>query len=182
VLVAVVVCCLPGCATTGEPQRDARIAVAASPSINPDATGRPSPVVVRIYELAAGNSFERATFFELFDRDRDVLGNDVIARSVITVRPGQRVLLNHPLDKRTHDIALMVAYRDFDHARWRAIANVSDGDLHMLTVNIARLSVALRDDKAMDRQADWGPVEKIVMPVWKALATTVKSLKQQSTN
>ena len=37
--------------------------IAASTDANPDATGRPSPVVLRVYQLKGDGAFSRAEFF-----------------------------------------------------------------------------------------------------------------------
>ena len=53
-----------------------RLTLAATADSNPDATGRPSPVVVRVYQLKTDVAFKGAEFFALFDDDMKVLGPD----------------------------------------------------------------------------------------------------------
>ncbi len=58
----------------------AALTIAASADTNPDDTGRPSPVVVRVYQLKADAAFAGAEFFPLFDDDQKVLGAELISR------------------------------------------------------------------------------------------------------
>ena len=48
-----------------------RGAINADPSVNPDRGGRPSPIVVRVYELKSVAAFNSADFFSLFDKEQE---------------------------------------------------------------------------------------------------------------
>ena len=63
--------------------------ILASFEINPDANGRPSPLVVRVYELKANNSFNDADFFKLYDEEEATLGGDLLTRSEFELSPGE---------------------------------------------------------------------------------------------
>ena len=96
-------------------------AVEASPTANPDASGRASPVVVRLYELKSPVAFETADFFSLFDRESQTLGADLVSRDEYQLKPGEQVLLARALRPGTRYVAVAVAYRDLERARWRAV-------------------------------------------------------------
>ena len=51
--------------------------LSAASDVNPDATGRPSPIVVRVYQLRADAAFAAADFFALFDEEQQTL-EDVV--------------------------------------------------------------------------------------------------------
>jgi len=53
--------------------------LAVSPDVNPDANGRPSPVVVHVYQLRADGAFRRVEFFELMDDSVKALGEVLIS-------------------------------------------------------------------------------------------------------
>ena len=84
-----------------------RLVLHARSDLNPDHTGRPSPLIVRIYELRTPTLFERADFIDLFERDEEILGVDLIARhEVRRLTPG---------DNRVEDLVLS------DEARYVAV-------------------------------------------------------------
>ena len=64
--------------------------ITAGADTNPDATGRPSPVVVRVYQLKTDASFNGADFFALFDDDQKVLGAELISRDEFVLTPAER--------------------------------------------------------------------------------------------
>ena len=45
---------------------------------NPDLNGRPSPVVIHVYELTSNTLFESQDFFSLYEEPEVVLGPDLI--------------------------------------------------------------------------------------------------------
>ena len=50
----------------------ASMTVAANAEVNPDVNGRPSPIVVRVFQLRADAAFAGAEFFPLFDDEQPV--------------------------------------------------------------------------------------------------------------
>lgn len=104
------------------PPQTLEISVQADPALNPDPRGRPSPVVLRIYELKASQSFLAADFFSLFEKDQATLGADVAAREELQLRPGDTVRLpGRELKADVRAIGVFVAYRDLERSRWRAV-------------------------------------------------------------
>src|SRR5271155_5434729 len=57
-----------------------KLIVSASTDVNPDALGRPSPVVVRIYQLKDDAAFKDADFFALYDKEQPTLAASLISR------------------------------------------------------------------------------------------------------
>lgn len=104
------------------PERTLEISVRADPSLNPDARNRPTPVVVRVYELKVPQSFLAADFFSLFDKDQATLGADMASREELQLRPGEEMRLPaHELKPEVRAIGVFVAYRDVERSRWRAV-------------------------------------------------------------
>src|SRR5262245_39721791 len=68
----------------------ASMTLAVSADANPDATGRPSPVVVRVYQLRTDAAFLTAEFFPLFDDDRKALGAELISRDEFVLAPSEK--------------------------------------------------------------------------------------------
>src|SRR5262245_37702072 len=73
-----------------ESKTKASMTLAASADTNPDSSGRPSPVVVRVYQLKTDAAFKGAEFFALYDDDQKVLGQELISRDEFVLGPSER--------------------------------------------------------------------------------------------
>jgi type VI secretion system protein VasD len=89
--------------------------------VNPDAGGRPSPVVVRVYQLQSDTKFAEADFFALFDTEQQVLGEDLLSREEVTLAPGERKPLHLEVKDGVKFIGAVAAYRDIRNSRWRVL-------------------------------------------------------------
>ncbi|MEK1941899.1 MAG: type VI secretion system lipoprotein TssJ [Pseudomonas sp.] len=95
-----------------------------SSELNPSPAGDPAPVRVRLYELKSPNNFSRADFFTLIDKPESALGSDLVAHDELLLRPSEQKELERTLDEATKYLAIVVAYRDLDHATWRQVLSV----------------------------------------------------------
>ncbi len=98
------------------------INIVAAAQLNPDIRARPSPVLMRIYELKTATQFASADFMALFDQDRNILANDVVTREEFVMQPGGTKSLNKLLAPETQAIGVIAAFRDLERARWRGVA------------------------------------------------------------
>lgn len=121
------------------------IEAGAAASVNPDAEGRPSPVAVRIYQLAEDGAFSRAELSALWDREAEVLAAASVARHDLLLAPGGRGAVRFELDPRVRAIGVAAAFRDFRNARWRTSVAVPEkpepGSTIRLMVTVDGLSV-----------------------------------------
>jgi type VI secretion system protein VasD len=99
------------------------LAVVASSGLNPDADGRPSPVVVRIYQLTSTGEFLGAEFAALYPNDSATLGKTLVSKQEFSALPGQHDSVKLELASETRALGVLVAFRDIDHARWRVTAS-----------------------------------------------------------
>ncbi|NWO05746.1 MAG: type VI secretion system lipoprotein TssJ [Alteromonadaceae bacterium] len=88
-------------------------------NINPDDSGRSSPLVVRVYELNSAAAFRDAGFFELYDNAPDVLGETLLGTTELIVRPGRGRNQMMRLHRNTTHIGVIGAFRDIDNADWK---------------------------------------------------------------
>lgn len=95
------------------------LTLTASDQLNPDLNGRPSPVVLRMFELKHPVAFENADFFSLYERPRETLSPDLIASEELELRPGETVVLKLDIAGGGRYVGLLAAYRDLPHAQWR---------------------------------------------------------------
>ena len=70
-----------GCTTMNKivpPSTDLIINV--SKNVNPDTSERPSPVVMKIFELSSRTIFDTQDFFSLYDTPEKILGPDLLKK------------------------------------------------------------------------------------------------------
>ncbi|UZE86629.1 type VI secretion system lipoprotein TssJ [Pseudomonas viciae] len=112
---------LAGCATLSplSTMTKLNLTLTASAQVNPDLNGRPSPVVVRLYELKHPVAFENADFFSLYERARESLSPDLVSSEELELRPGETVELRLDIARGGRYVGVLAAYRDLPKARWR---------------------------------------------------------------
>jgi type VI secretion system protein VasD len=124
---------------------DARVkapmTLAASADTNPDGTGRPSPVVVRVYQLRTDAAFTGADFFQLFDDEQKVLGAELISRDEFVLAPAERRTLDVTVSGETRYVGVVAAFRDIRNAQWRGLVPAPRKGL-TVTVERARIVLA----------------------------------------
>lgn len=118
-------------------------ALQATTSINPDARNRPSPVVIRVYELKTPAAFESADFFSLFDKDQATLGADMVAREEFTMRPGDSKNINRELKPDTRFIAVFAGFREVEKSTWRAVMPLTIGQKNTVQISLDARAVSL---------------------------------------
>lgn len=121
--------------------------IEASDELNPDMNGRPSPVVIRLYELKSLSAFNRADFFSLYEDDTAVLGDEMQTRDELLLTPKERRALKRELKPGTRYLAVLAAYRDLEHAQWRATFEAPLNKTTPVIIELAHLSVSIVDAK-----------------------------------
>ena len=110
-------------------------------AINPDMSGRASPLVVRVYELSSWYGFHNTDFFNLYDNDESVLADELISTEEIVIRPGEDYEHSMTLDPATRYVGIVAAFRDIQNARWRLISEVEPQGYETINVAIDRLTL-----------------------------------------
>ncbi len=95
--------------------------ISATEDANPDSNGRPSPVVVRVYQLKTDAAFTAAEFFPLFDDEQKVLGAELISRDEYVLAPAERRTIDVALSGETRYVGAIAAFRDIRNAEWRVL-------------------------------------------------------------
>lgn len=135
---------LAACAAKPAKPADTYAVLTASADVNPDPDGRPSPVVVRIYQLRGDSEFSGSAFMALYDKDKDTLGASLISREEQTLFPGQKLEMKLPLSPETVFVGVFAGFRDFQSTRWRAITRAPEKS--KLKV-LAKLKLQVQVDK-----------------------------------
>jgi type VI secretion system protein VasD len=97
---------------------------AAGANINPDINGRPSPVVLRLYELKSETAFTSSAFFPLYDNDQAILARDLQSREEILLTPGQTIKIDREFKAESRYLGVVAAFQAVDKATWRALAEI----------------------------------------------------------
>lgn len=135
---------LPGCSMFSSGPATLNATVVATAQVNPDARRRPSPVVVRVFELKASTLFEQADFVSLFEKDQAVLAAELVSREEFVLRPGETKPLAKPLSPDTKFIGVMAAFRELERARWRVVVPVVAKKKNVVEVNLDGIVVQAR--------------------------------------
>jgi type VI secretion system protein VasD len=136
---------LAGCggASAPPPPTVAALTMTAAADANPDPGGAAAPVTVRIYQLASTAAFEQADFFQLYNNDQTVLGADLLGRDEVTITPGGTQQLVKELKPGVTAIGVVAAFRDIQHANWRATAAPPANKTTAIAVSIQGLNVTV---------------------------------------
>lgn len=121
------------------------IRLTASGDLNPDISGRPSPLVIRLYELKAPSIFENADFYSLYDYGQETLGPDYVAMEELTLKPGEQLKMKLALNNDTNYMAILGAYRDMNGANWKRIIPMSLKNKNRTNIVFAGNSIDVLD-------------------------------------
>lgn len=134
---------LGGCASKAPKPSKVSGAIQANVQLNPSVTNRPSPVLLRIYELKSATVFNSADFMALFQGDQATLAADLVSREEMMLQPGEQRPYNKTLAPETRFIAVMAAYRNLERATWRQAVAVLPGREQVLQIRADTLAVSV---------------------------------------
>ena len=118
--------------------------ITASADLNPSVSQRPSPLLLRVYELKSAAAFNQADFMALYQGDGAALGAEMVAREELTLQPGESRPWNKPLNAETRFVGVFAAYRNLEKARWRAVIAVQPGQAQKLAIKADALAVSVQ--------------------------------------
>lgn len=98
--------------------------------INPDEGKKPSPLFIRMYELKSTKMFKQVNFIDLYERDKEVLGADLIGvQKLKRIRPGEDREDNLVLDEKTRFVGLYAEFLRYKNAKYKLIIPVVQHDV-----------------------------------------------------
>lgn len=119
----------------------AGLTIQATDTVNPNASGTASPVVLRVYELKTTSIFDTAEFSQLFYDDQATLGGDMLDRREIEIAPGQTIERTDTLSSETKYLGFIAGYRDLSNATWRSKVPVQSETDNIILVTVDALSI-----------------------------------------
>ncbi len=128
--------------------------IASHRNINPDHSGRPSPVKMKVFELRNNINFEHADFTTLFTNPIQVLGADLLATDEFILIPGETRIIKYMPNLATKYIGVIAGFRQLDRATWRIIHPVIADKKNPVGLEISDTSVLLIVGHFLK---DWSP-------------------------
>jgi type VI secretion system protein VasD len=132
---------------------DLKIEFVVDADINPDELGKASPLFIRMYELASDKMMKKADFIEIYERDKEVLGADMVAvHKLKRLKPGESRTEHFVLDKKTNYVALYAEFLEFKDSKYKLIIPV-------VANNVIRNKAVIRvsgNDLVFDEKAEGG--------------------------
>lgn len=116
-----------------------------SKNVNPDTSERPSPVVMKIFELSSRTIFDTQDFFSLYDTPEKILGPDLLKKDELELQPDSIQQYKMSLNRNTRYVGVVVAYRNIDQARWRAVIEVDPTGYDDINVNVEAIATYMRE-------------------------------------
>lgn len=135
---------LTACMSTSENKIDFSYTITASTDINPDIQGKPSSVIVRVYQLSNKINFENATYDALFESEHNALGTEYITLNEYLVDPNTTTSIDLKISENAKYIGVVVGYRSIDMVTWRTVKEVPEGSFWKssgLEIKVEKLSV-----------------------------------------
>jgi type VI secretion system protein VasD len=144
-VLALTVLALAGCAGPKKVEPPKVVAtLEAAPDVNPDPSGRPSPVMIQLYELKSAGRFNGADFFSLFERASAALGQDLQQKEEVLLAPGERRTVNLQFREGSSHLGVLAGYRNFETARWRAVVDTPVDTVTRVNIRADRAAVTVR--------------------------------------
>src|SRR5690606_29457281 len=145
-LTALVLVTLAGCALKQNPPATRiDLHLTGSDRLNPDLHGRPSPIVLRLYELKNPVTFEHAEFFSLYQPPQETLALDLIALEELQRAPAQSEEVDVRGTAAGTYRGVAAAYRCLPEARWQHVRPPRVGQLNQLRLQLEELGISDTD-------------------------------------
>lgn len=120
--------------------------ISAVKDINPNFSGNPSPVLLRVFQLTNDANFNKSGFTELLATDVVGLGSELIQSNDYLVQPGSIKPIQIDISKDTKYFGLVAGFMDIENASWRQLValpekGVFDFGRGKLLIKVNKLSI-----------------------------------------
>ena len=121
------------------------MAVKAAPDVNPDLSGAPQPVRVRVFQLTSPDRLNQVTYFQLDKDPKTALGDTFKAMEERVLRPGETWSYRAKPDDTVRFVGVVASYQDIDHARWHAAKDFPRNATTFLDADVGAKAVTIKD-------------------------------------
>lgn len=93
----------------------------ADENINHDASGRPMPVLLNLFELRSGGSFDSSDYFDLRDAAQARLGQELLRSDQLMIWPGTTEQRSYTLSAEPLLLGVVAGYQQLEGRTWRVL-------------------------------------------------------------
>jgi type VI secretion system protein VasD len=114
--------------------------------INPDENKRPSPVFVRLYELKVPTLFEKADFIDIYEREKEALGDSMVAKqSLKPLKPNEKRTDGFVLQSGTRFIGLYAEFSNYSGSAFKVVFPITENNVlkNEATIKISGTSMTI---------------------------------------
>jgi type VI secretion system protein VasD len=115
---------LAGCASarpTCKIPDTVKLELESSDRLNPDERGRSLPTIVRVYQLTDLGKLERSAFDDIWEHDKETLGQTLVKGEELTIYPGQVTVKRLKRDAKADFLVGVAVFRTPIGGSWRTI-------------------------------------------------------------
>lgn len=133
------------------------ITIMATEDANPAINGRPSPVVVTLFELSTTSNFLSTDFFSLQSSGGTVLADELVGIEQHSLLPGEIRIIRRKAGLRSRFLGVIAGFRDLENSMWRTsislpapylagrIITMGSSPIQQLYIVVTDKSVVIRD-------------------------------------
>jgi type VI secretion system protein VasD len=128
--------------------------------LNPDDNNIPSPLIIRMYELKSPKIFRKANFIDIYEKDEEVLGADLVVKQTLKhIQPGEKREVRFVLSNETEYVGLFAEFLRYKDAKYKVIIPIAQTNVFSSTANIRLFENQLilvgdGNDKSIQENAD----------------------------
>lgn len=130
--------------------------VASQPNVNPDSSGRPSPIIVKMYEMRSDMAFRQGDFQMLFMEPMKVLGANLVAMDELLFVPGEARTVEYAPMPETRYVGVLAGFRQMERAKLRAVLPVDPEKKNLIRLELNDTSMIV-----IDPDKDWSSEESV---------------------
>lgn len=104
---------------------DLELNILARADINPDDREIASPLVIRLYELKDNNKFEKMSFYDIYQNDKELLGKNLVNKHVFDpLVPDSKLTKILVLDKKTKYIGIFAEFTQYKNSIYLSVVEI----------------------------------------------------------
>ena len=128
-----------------KPPRTVSIQLHASDALNLDSSGRPLALVAKIYKLRQVAAFQQASYdtFLNLQKEKELLGADLIESKEVTLIPGQRFEISEKVSREAYFIGIVGLFNNPSPLRWRVNFGAASAEQTGIIVGVHACSLTV---------------------------------------
>ena len=120
------------------------IEISSHSQLNPNNKQKPSPVILRIFELKDIEFFQNSSFIDLYDGQNPTLKKALTAQHEKEIWPKSKMSFTFSLKSETKYIGMVAAYRRHSEQSWKTLSPVDSGSSQTITVILRENKIYLK--------------------------------------